>query len=148
MSKRMKAAFGCHMLALLLIAVSGVVYLSRTEFMPYHAVALGKTWEEIDRASQILTLGSLRIIGGAWLAAALAMGVMLFVPFRQGEQWARWAIPFIGFVAEVPALHTTLSVTFNTPATPPWIGILFIMVLLIVGFILSMEKKREEGAVG
>lgn len=147
MSKRMKVAFGCHLLALLLIAVAGVVYLFRTQFMPYHAVALGKSWAEVDTASQILLLAALRIIGGAWLATALAMGVMLLIPFKQGVQWARWVIPVIGLVAESPALYATLSVTFNTPATPPWVAIAFIIVLLIAGLILSLERKRTEAIV-
>jgi hypothetical protein len=65
MSKRMKIAFGCHALALLVIAAVGVIYLSRTQFMPYHAVALGKSWADIDQVLQILLLALIRALGGA-----------------------------------------------------------------------------------
>jgi hypothetical protein len=147
MSKRMKVAFGCYLLALLLIALLGVIYLFRMEFMPYHAVALGKSWADIDQALQILLLALMKAFGGASLATAVAMGVLLVIPFRQGICWARWTIPVIGLVAELPALYATLSVTQNTPATPPWMGALFVVALLIAGFILSMGSKRIEQPV-
>ena len=41
MSNRMKLAFGCHLLAVLVLAAFAVTYLFRSEFMPYHAVAVG-----------------------------------------------------------------------------------------------------------
>ena len=146
MSKRMKAAFGCHALALLIIAAVGVIYLSRTQFMPYHAVALGRSWADVDQALQILLLALIRALGGACLATALAIGIFLVIPFRKGVFWARWAIPVVGLVAQLPLLYATLSVALNTPATPPWIGVLLIIVLLIAGFILSAERKRGKGA--
>jgi hypothetical protein len=147
MSKRMKVAFGCHALALLIIAAVGVIYLSRTQFMPYHAVALGRSWADVDQVLQILLLALIRALGGACLATAFAMGILLVIPFRKGVFWARWAIPVVGLVAQLPLLYATLSVALNTPATPPWKGVLLIIVLLITGFILSVERKREKGAV-
>ena len=147
MSKKMKVVFGCHLLAILLIALSGVIYLFRTEFMPYHSVALGKSWAEIERALQILLLAFMKGFGGACLATAVAMGILLMIPFRKGAFWARWAIPVVGLVANLPTLYATLSVGLNTPATPPWIGVLLVTVLLIAGFILSVERKRGEGVI-
>ena len=143
MSIRMKVAFWCHLLALLLIAIIGLIYLFRSQFMPYHAIAVGKNWAEVDPAFQILLLALIRVVGGAWIAAALAMGILLFVPFRQGMRWARRAVPTIGLVAELPALYATLSVTLNTPATPPWKGVVLIMLLLVAGLILSLEPEKK-----
>ncbi len=148
MSIRMKAGFWCHLLAMLLIGIIGLIYLFRSQFMPYHAIAVGKTWAEVDPAFQILLLALIRAVGGAWIATALAMSILLFIPFRQGIRWARWAVPAIGLVAELPALYVTISVTLNTPATPPWKGVVLIMVLLVAGFILSLEtEKRKEHIV-
>jgi hypothetical protein len=145
MSIRMKVGFWCHLLAMLLIGIAGLIYLFRSQFMPYHAIAVGKTWAEVDSAFQILLLALIRVVGGAWIATALAMGILLFIPFRQGLRWARWAVPAIGLVAELPALYVTLSVTLNTPATPPWKTVVLIIALLVAGFILSLEpaKKKE-----
>ena len=44
MSKRMKIELSCHLLAILSMAIVGLIYLFRTEFMPYHAVAVGRNW--------------------------------------------------------------------------------------------------------
>jgi len=142
MSKRMKVAFWCHLIALLLIALVGVVYLVRGQFMPYHAVALGKTWADLDRALQVLLLALMKSFGGAALATAVAMVILLSIPFRQGLYWARWAIPVVGLVGTLPSLCVTVWVARNTPATPPWMGVLIVMALLVAGFVLSMESKR------
>ena len=71
------------------------------------------------------------------------MGIVLFVPFRHGTQWARWAIPAIGYALYAPVLIATLSVTLNTPATPPWKLIVLGMVVLIIGLILSLESGQK-----
>jgi len=143
MSKRMKIAFCCHLLAILSLAIIGLIYLFRSEFMPYHAVAVGRKWVEVESAFQILILALVKAFGGANFSTALAMGILLFIPFRQGIQWARWAIPAIGFAAELPALYVTLSVTLNTPATPPWKGVVLIMIFLLMGLILSLESHKK-----
>ncbi len=101
MSIRMKVGFWCHLLAMLLIGIAGLIYLFRSQFMPYHAIAVGKTWAEVNPAVQILLLALIRVVGSAWIATALAMGILLFKPFRQGIPWARWAVPAIGLVAEL-----------------------------------------------
>ncbi len=147
MNTRMKVAFGCHSLAILITAASGVIYLFRTQFMPYHAVALGKSWADIDQALQVLLLALMKGVGGGFLATAVAIGILLVVPFRQGVFWARWAIPVIGLVVALPTLYAGASVALNTPATPPWIRVLFIMALLIAGFILSMGSRQREQTV-
>ena len=149
MSTRIKVAFWCHLLALLYIAISGPIYLFRSQFMPYHAVAVGKNWAEVAPAFQILLLALIRAYGGALLAVALAMGIFLLIPFRQGIRWARWAVPVVGLVAQLPALYATISVTLLTPATPPWYGVLYVIVLLVAGLILSLEpEKTTEHVVG
>jgi uncharacterized membrane protein len=129
---------------MLLIGIGGLIYLFRSQFMPYHAIAVGKTWAEVTPAFQILLLALMKTIGGAWIAMAVAIGIVLFIPFRQGMHWARWAIPVVGFVALLPTVYATLSLVPITPTTPPWKGILLIMALLIAGFILSLERKRAK----
>lgn len=143
MSGRVKVAFGCHLLVILGIGIIGLIYLFRTEFMPYHAVAVGHSWKEVDSAFQILLLALIRAFGGASFSTAVAMGIILFVPFRRGTQWARWSILAIGYAYYVPALIATLSVTLNTPATPPWKFIVMGMVVLLIGLILSLESGKK-----
>lgn len=137
MNGRMKTAFLLYLSAIVLFGLSGAVYLFRMEFMPYHAVAVGKAWADVDQAVQILLIGGIRALGGAWVATAAAMGILLFIPFRQGMPWARWSIPAVGLAAGLPTFHVTIAVTMNTPATAPWPGIVVFLLLLLAGFLMS-----------
>jgi hypothetical protein len=142
MSTRMKAAFGCHLLAILILLAFGFAYLLRSEFMPYHAVAAGMRWDELGRGLQVLILGLMRAVGGACLAIAVLELAVLFVPFRQGAVWARWAIPAGGLLITAAALYAMNFVAANTPATPPWIGPAAGGVLLVAGLVLSLGQPR------
>ena len=70
MSKRMKVAFCCHLLAILGLAIVGLIYIFRSEFMPYHAVAVGRNWAEVESAFQVLILALIKTFGGATFSAA------------------------------------------------------------------------------
>ncbi len=122
MSTRMKIAFGCHLLAILIIAAFGVAYIVRPEFMPYHAVAVGLPWAAVDPSFRVLILALMRGAGGAALAVVALELVLLVLPFRQGLVWARWTIPAGGFVISAGALYAMVFVGLNTPASPPWIA--------------------------
>jgi hypothetical protein len=148
MNPKMKIAFWLYLPAIFLFGLSGVVYLLRTEFMPYHAVAVGMAWADVDPSFQILLLGGIRILGAALISTATAMGIILFIPFRQGMAWARWCIPLLGLIAGLPALYVTISVTVKTPATAPWIGIVVFIALMCAGFAMSFRADRTRPKAG
>ena len=128
---------------MLFMLAGGFLYLLRTEFMPYHAIAVGKSWEQIEPSFQILLLAFIRLAGGATIASVLAMGIIHFIPFRQQNRWAQWAVPVIGIITCLTALYPTITVTLNTPANPPWFAIIINMVLFITGLIISLEPKEK-----
>lgn len=148
METRLKTAFWLYLTAILLFGLSGMVYLCRFEFMPYHAVATGTAWADVDPQFQLLLLGGIRLLGAAWIATAAAMGILLFIPFRKGAKWARWGIPVPGLIAGLPALYVTISVTVNTPATAPWIGVVIFLLLLCAGFVLSFRAGPSDAGQG
>src|SRR5512134_3717360 len=115
MSTRMQASFWTYLTATLLLAAFGGVYLLRPQFMPYHAAAVGLAWEEVPPAFQVLILALMKSLGGAMLATALALVAMLWVPFRKGERWVRYAIPVVSLLYSIPALYVTLFVRASTP---------------------------------
>ncbi|MGF1536474.1 MAG: hypothetical protein ACFB4J_08340 [Elainellaceae cyanobacterium] len=141
MTKRLTWAFWCHLTTLSLLASFSLIYLFRPEFMPYHALAVGQSWDQIPPEFQALILGLMRATGGGWLATAIAMAIILFRPFKRGELWARWAVPFIGLTTAVPLLYLTLSIAIRTPATSPWIAALLGVVLEIAGWILASQPR-------
>ena len=148
MSKAMKIAFGCHLVAALLLLAFGLVYLFRPEFMPYHADAVAREWSAVERPYQILVLALMRATGGAWLATAMAMVILLFVPFRQGHKWARWTIPAIGLVVSGPAFYATTYVRQHTPGNPPWMAVVVGILLSIAGLVLSLGTSSHKSSAG
>jgi hypothetical protein len=116
----------------------GVLYLTRSRFMPYHSDALQLSWDELDSQLQALLLALMRGVGGGWLAVGLSVAFLLLFPFRAGETWARYAIPLVGLAAALPSLYAGLYVRSRTSASPPVNLVVVAIVLLIVGFFVSL----------
>lgn len=138
MNRLMKVAFGCHLVVALVLIWVGLVYLFRPDFMPYHADAVERSWGEVEPAFQTLTLALMRVVGGGFIAAAIAIVGLLWIPYRRGEKWSLWAIAAVGICVWASALYASISVTKDTPATGPWSTALFCIVLLLVGLGLSL----------
>ena len=143
MNSRIKISFVCHLLATLILITFGVIYIFRSEFMPYHSDAVGMPWGEVNPSFQILILAFMRVIGYTFLAFGLLIVILLFVPFRQGAGWVRWAIPIAGLVVCAGTLYTSLYVRFNTPASPPWIAPVVASVFLLTGLFLSIRQQED-----
>jgi hypothetical protein len=132
------AATVCYALAVLVAMAFGVLYLTRSRFMPYHSDALQLGWDELDSQLQALLLALMRGVGGGWLAVSLSVAFLLLFPFRAGETWARYAIPLVGLAAALPSLYAGLYVRSRTPASPPVNLVVVAVLLLIVGFFISL----------
>ena len=117
--------------------VLGTIYLFRPTFMPYHAVALGKEWTELDAATQVLIKALMEVAAGGWLALGALLLLLVAFPIRRGERWARWTAPGATLLFYVPTLLATLSVLQQTPASPPWHANLFVCVASVLAFLLD-----------
>lgn len=148
MSWNLKITFSCYLVGVLFLLGLAFTYLFRSEFMPYHAVAVGQSWADVDPAFRVLISALMKVAGGAWLATALAIGILLLIPFRKGMRWAYWAIPAIGLPTSLSSLYATIDVARNTPASPPWMAAAFGTLLLVIGFLLSVipgnQAKRNQ----
>ena len=51
----------------------GVIYLTRSQFMPYHSLALDKPWSEVESNTQTLILALMRVAGGGFAATEIAI---------------------------------------------------------------------------
>jgi hypothetical protein len=138
----MKISFSCHLLATLLLIAFGILYTLRTEFMPYHSVAVGMQWAEVTPSFQLLILALMRVVGSSFLAFGLLVLILLFGPYRKGSKWAMVAIPASGLIVCSGTLYATLSIKFNTPASPPWVASIVAAMLLLSGFVLSLRQKE------
>jgi hypothetical protein len=143
----MKVAFGCYFLSGSLLVGFGFVYLFRAEFMPYHSVAVGMSWPEVPPQLRVLILALMKAVGGTSVALALALYVILFVPFRQGARWALWATPLLGLIQSAGLFYAMSHVALNTSASPPFWAPTAAAVLAVVAFALSVSGNNQRAGV-
>jgi hypothetical protein len=147
MSTRTKVAFWCYVIALVGPLVFGVMFLLRSDFMPYHADAVGMPWSEVPGPFQILIMALLKLAGGGWITVAVAEFVLLLIPFRQGARWAVWAVPSLALLHYAGVCNAMAHVTLNTTATPPWGATIASVALVLVGAALSIPRQGRSPAV-
>ena len=114
-------AFGCNLVAVLLTLGVGITYVTRKEFMPFHCVALGRAWSELEPPLRTVLLALIKGIGGYGLALALAQLIILLIPFRHGAVWALWAVPVVGLVLCSFSFYALTLLTKGTSANPPYV---------------------------
>ena len=143
-----RVGFGFHAVATLALIAFGWTYLSSSEFMPYHAAALGTDWENLPPGLQVLGLTALRLVGVGSFALGLALGVILWVPYRRGERWALWAVPILGSGYGLALSFAAFSVGSGTPGNPPWRSAGVLPLLFLMGGILSLVPEPPDPVVG
>ncbi|UCH29714.1 MAG: hypothetical protein JSV06_01445 [Myxococcales bacterium] len=124
--------------------VLGAIYLFRDSFMPYHAVALSKSWGELDSATQTLLKALMEVAAAGWLALGTLILLLVAFPIRRGERWARLAAPAAILLFYVPTLLATLSVLQQTPASPPWRFNVVACLCAVVGLLLDAPWRSHQ----
>ena len=85
MSNAMIAAFVCYALVVLLTFTFAMIYLTRSQFMPYHREAIGKPWVELEPAVRTIIFALMRAGGASGFTLGVAMGLIL----SPGATWPR-----------------------------------------------------------
>ena len=137
MGKKDKIAFAIYFLLALASITFGVVYMFCSTMMPYHRVAIGIPWEQLNTGMQAVIQGLIKVAAAGFFVTGISFIALLIIPFRRGDQWAKWLIPILGSVWNVIALYVTVMIAMKTPAVTPWPAAIAAMVLLIVAFILA-----------
>lgn len=141
---RHRLSLVCLWLYSALLFLGGLRYVTLTRYLPHHAVAVGKSWEDLGHGEQVVLLAALRGAGGAFLACGVAIGFLLCIPIRRGEAWARYAILAIGLLAGLPLTHGVLAVASETAAKPPTFALLIGYLLLLVGTLVGGKAIKKE----
>ena len=139
-----RSALACHALATLILIAFGLVYLGRSEFMPYHAAAMGLDWASVAPGTRQVLLALMHALGGACLSVAILVGVLLWGPFRRGAAWATWTVPLAGFVLCATSLYAQIGVALRTPASPPMLPVIAAGVLLALGLWRSRRWRQRD----
>ena len=138
-----KIAFACYGTAIFIIAAIALTYLFTPRLLPYQEVAVGAPWDQLSVGLQTQFLSLLKVAGGGYLATAVALFVLLWIPFRQGDRWARTAIPALGIPAVLIVNYAGLTIMLNTPGKPPLIAGPVVILLMIAGYVLSADSHRR-----
>ena len=142
MTPRIRVAFWTYLLLLVAGAAWGVGFLLRTEFSSYHGAAAGVRWTAVPPNFQVVILALTRLAGGLWVATALAILVVLLIPFRHGARWALWAVPLLMLAQYLAPMPAMAHLSAHSNATPPWALTLGCIVATLVVFAASLTGKR------
>lgn len=139
-----KVAFAIYLVTCLGLLVTGAVYVATTRMLPYHAAALGQSWETLDSRTRVLYLASAHAFGAATLVVAAALLLLLLVPWRRGARWARIALPGLALGWVLPLLAITLGVRAATGAEPPTLPLAAGAVLIALAAALSLLEPAAD----
>lgn len=114
-------------------------YIFAEGFMPYHAEALGKPWNELDPRLKQVIRAMLAVIGGGMLAAGVTGALLsLFLLTPQGA-WFVSVVPLPYLLFEGPALYATARLRRLTGARTPALPAIAGIVLTLIAYGLSVR---------
>ncbi|RXJ74016.1 hypothetical protein CS022_05020 [Veronia nyctiphanis] len=140
---RSKFAMFLYFFALALTLAFAVTYLTKSEFMPYHAQALATDWKSLSEPEQVMFLGFMRVIGALALALTVLSVWVIFSAYRKGETWAFWAIPVTGNIAGIPTIYVMFTVITQTSGEPPIILPILGLLAFNLGLIVTCQRGRK-----
>lgn len=144
-----KLAVGLLILVALGSLQSAVRYLFATEFMPYHAVIVGKGWAQVEPNTQFMLLTLIRAMGAGMLAVSAAILLFAYRASR-GERWAGRAALCVGACIWIPSLYLTIAArVYNAQAQTPsatTAGALLLLAVAAAMLWFAKDKPRREEA--
>lgn len=146
MSRVRKAALVVYATIVCSLVLGGIVLLSRSEFMPYHAEVVGMAWQAVPINTRVLFLAMLHTVGALFLSFGCALAAMLAVPFRRGEPWVDWTIPVVLIIWQAAELQLTLQLAAKTGAHTPWPFFVAGLCMTLAGAVLcALARHRSHG---
>jgi len=145
MSIKTKISFYCYLLLAILCAGMSSFYILTSRILPYHEEVLGVSWDALQPGFQLLLISFVKGGGALALASTIALLIMLFIPFRRGERWARWAIPAFQLPSLIALNYAPINIAIKTSAHPPLIIFFIGDLLFLAGFIFSLDFGKSKG---
>jgi hypothetical protein len=142
MDGRAKFAMVAHAIPTTGLLLQGLLYVSTARFMPYHADALGTAWEGLPANYQGFLIGVIKAMGAGSIGVSMALVILLLIPFRNGDWWARWAVPLIGAVFTALTAYAAFTIDARTPASPPWRETIALTTPYLAGALISYWPSR------
>lgn len=143
MNKRDKIAFNIYLFISVLGFAFGIAYLACSTIMPYHHQAIGINWEDLGPGLQVMLKNFVNFAGAGFITGSLSCLIMLLIPFRRGELWAKWAIPLLLIVFNVFCLYVSATVAAETGASTPWPLSIVTIIVVLAAYIISPSIKKH-----
>jgi hypothetical protein len=137
MTARLAIAAVLNWLVVAVMFGIGVRYLAATQIMPHHLRILGVAWADLTPPMRTLMLTLMKGTGLVGVCTAVALGVLLAIPFQRQEAWSYWAILLVGLTALVPMLVGAVRVRRATGVAVPWWPHVALLMSLALAFLLA-----------
>jgi hypothetical protein len=132
-----------YALAFLIVVAFSTAYLKRSDFMPYHGIAIDRRWSEVEPRMQVLLLALIKVAGSAWLALALAGIFLLCLLFsRNGELTQLIVFQLFCLIAVTPPVAVAAYVRKKTNAPTPVRSGSLVVLLTLFGFTFAVLSGR------
>jgi hypothetical protein len=117
-----------------LLLAFALQYLLRPTVMPYHLVAMGKRWEEIEQPTRTILLALMRAAGAACLALSVVVACLVFGGLSQRLAWANCTLLLVLMVYLVPVTFVMVKVRRSTSGRPPILASIMGILITLVAF--------------
>ena len=126
--------------------IFGIVYVTASEFMPYHAQALNVDWNSLDDNYKTLFISLIRLAGVGGLVAGLVNLTLVSYLYHHVE--SRFILLFIAsrLIFQSVMHNAVYSVYTNTPGEPPLLIVSIRSVTFIIATILLLAGIRVKHA--
>ena len=126
--------------------IFGIVYVTASEFMPYHAQALNVDWNGLGENYKILFLALIRLAGVGGLVAGLVNLTLTSYLYHRVESRLIWLLIASSLIFQSMMNYVVYSVYTNTPGEPPLLMVSIGSVTFIIATILILAAFRGQHA--
>jgi hypothetical protein len=123
---------------------TGLIYLTRSEFMPYHSQALQIQWSALSPHYQGLLLGMLKGLAAGQIVAGLATLLMSAMSLRRSARPYVVLLPVVCLGYSLLITYATYVVASRTPGEPPlFLGVVAILLATAASAMLHVGIRGE-----
>jgi len=126
--------------------IFGIVYVTASEFMPYHAQALNVDWNSLDDNYKTLFISLIRLAGVGGLVAGLVNLTLVSYLYHHVESRLIWLLIASSLIFQSVMHNAVYSVYTNTPGEPPLLIVSIGSVTFIIATILLLAGIRVKHA--
>jgi branched-subunit amino acid ABC-type transport system permease component len=126
--------------------IFGIVYVTASEFMPYHAQALNVDWNSLGENYKILFLALIRLAGVGGLVAGLVNLTLISYLYHRVESRLIWLLLASSLIFQSMTNYVVYSVYMNTPGDPPLLMVSIGSATFFIATILLLAGSRGQHA--